>query len=90
MGEAVHIFFSGTVQGVGFRFTARSLAVKYNITGWVMNLPDGRVELLAQAQPRRLITFLQALRREFKDYIMDEDAQWLKAKQEWDNFIIKF
>lgn len=88
--EVVHIFFSGTVQGVGFRFTVRSLALKYNIAGWVTNLSDGRAELLAQAQSRRLIAFLQDLRREFKGYIMDENIQWLKAKKEWDNFIIKF
>jgi acylphosphatase len=43
-----HILFEGDVQFVGFRYTARLLARKYGLTGWVRNLPDGRVELEAQ------------------------------------------
>ncbi len=45
---AKHIVFIGRVQGVGFRFTAHSVANRYGITGFVRNLPDGTVEMLAQ------------------------------------------
>ena len=43
---ARHILFRGHVQGVGFRYTARQLASRYDVTGFVRNLTDGRVELL--------------------------------------------
>ncbi len=45
---AKHIIFSGRVQGVGFRFTAHRMAGRHQLTGYVRNLPDGSVEMLAQ------------------------------------------
>ena len=45
---AKHIIFSGSVQGVGFRFTAHRMAGRHQLTGYVRNLPDGTVEMLAQ------------------------------------------
>ena len=44
----VHVFVSGVVQGVGFRNFTASKATTLNLTGWVKNLPDGRVELVAE------------------------------------------
>ena len=44
---AKHVFFTGRVQGVGFRFTAKQIAAGFEVSGWVKNLPDGRVEMLA-------------------------------------------
>jgi acylphosphatase len=45
---ARHIIFRGAVQGVGFRFTAHSVARRCQLTGMVRNLPDGTVEMVAQ------------------------------------------
>ncbi len=90
MEEAVHIYFSGRVQGVGFRFTARFLASKHNIKGWVKNLIDGRVELFAQAETKKILSFLDALRREFKGYIVDEEIEWVKPQIEEQGFTIRF
>src|SRR5688572_25537300 len=47
---AKQVFYSGRVQGVGFRYTAKQLAAGFDVTGWVRNLPDGRVELLVIAE----------------------------------------
>jgi acylphosphatase len=47
---AKHIIFMGRVQGVGFRFTAHRMANRHFLTGFVRNLPDGTVEMLAQGQ----------------------------------------
>ena len=57
-----HIRFEGGVQFVGFRYTARLLANRLNLTGWVKNLPDGRVESEAQGDVSKLRKFLIALK----------------------------
>ena len=44
------VFFSGRVQGVGFRYTAKTVATGFEITGTIRNLPDGRVELVAEGR----------------------------------------
>ena len=53
-----HILFEGSVQLVGFRYTARLLAGRLNLSGWVRNLPDGRVEVEAQGPVADLRKFL--------------------------------
>ena len=53
-----HILFEGEVQFVGFRYTARLLARKLDLSGWVKNLPDGRVEVEAQGSVTDLRRFL--------------------------------
>ena len=45
-----HVFVAGRVQGVGFRYSARSRAEKLGLTGWIQNLPDRRVELCFQGE----------------------------------------
>ena len=59
--SAKHVFYEGRVQGVGFRYTVRHLAKGYDVLGWVRNLPDGRVELLAGGEPDEVNAFLQAI-----------------------------
>jgi len=52
--EAVHIWVSGKVQGVYFRASTAKKAQKLNLCGWVQNLPDNRVEILAQGEAESL------------------------------------
>lgn len=59
-----HIFFSGRVQGVGFRYSATYLARPLELTGWVKNLWDGRVEMEVQGQESAIDSFLSALGRQ--------------------------
>jgi acylphosphatase len=59
--ERRRVHYSGRVQGVGFRFTSQRLAERYAVTGYVRNLPDGRVELVAEGEPATLNAFLAAV-----------------------------
>lgn len=58
MNKRVHVWVSGQVQGVFFRASARDKAVGLGLSGWARNLPDGRVEILAEGEPRRIAEFL--------------------------------
>lgn len=49
--ERREIRYTGRVQGVGFRATARSIARRHGVTGWVRNEPDGSVRIQAQGEP---------------------------------------
>ena len=56
-----YLLFSGTVQGVGFRWTNQGIAGELGITGWVRNLPDGTVEMELQGAPAQLIRHLDSV-----------------------------
>jgi acylphosphatase len=58
----LHLYVSGRVQGVGFRFFAINRANTYGITGWVKNLYDGRVEIEAEGRKKNLLLFLEDIR----------------------------
>ena len=85
-----HAYFSGRVQGVGFRFTAQSIANDLKISGWVRNTDDGRVEVAAQGPEKRLGDFLSKLKGYFGRYITDIDIDWEQILDEENDFQIKF
>ena len=58
---AKQIFYTGRVQGVGFRFSVKQLAKGFEVSGWVRNLPDGRVELQAMGEKEEVQDFLQEI-----------------------------
>ena len=58
----VHIYVSGRVQGVGFRFFTIGCARSFGVTGWVKNLFDGRVEIEAEGEVANLKMFLDEIR----------------------------
>lgn len=92
MLKRVHIYYSGRVQGVGFRFTIERIALDMGgITGWVRNLPDGRVEIVAEGEEARIKEFLDRIREGImKRYIKREDILWEVYKGEFDDFEIRF
>jgi len=90
MIKGYEIIFSGVVQGVGFRFSARNIAVKYKIKGWVTNLSDGRVKLLAEGQREDFDTFFHELKDKFKKCIDDYIFQEREASGNYKDFQIKF
>lgn len=85
----MRVLYSGTVQGVGFRYTVRSVARGFEVTGQVRNLPDGRVELVAEGQRAELEAFRRAIRDAgLAHFIRDEQVSWSEARGEWCGFEI--
>ncbi len=77
----MQIFYSGCVQGVGFRYTAKTVATGFEITGTVRNLPDGRVELIAEGGRAELEAFHGAIRGAgLAGFIRGERVMWGKQK----------
>ena len=60
--RSIHGFVSGRVQGVGFRYFVYRHALALELTGYVRNLRDGRVEFLAQGDADNLLCLLERLR----------------------------
>lgn len=69
-----HIYFSGRVQGVGFRFQAGWAAKRFGLTGWVKNLYDGRVEMEVQGGADAIDSMLEALTSDTYIRITDIDS----------------
>jgi acylphosphatase len=85
----MHIFYSGRVQGVGFRYTAKNVAMGYEVTGVVRNLPDGRVELLAEGLKDELEAFQQGIRESgLGSFISNEEVTWEESKGDFRGFEI--
>ena len=55
------VFYEGHVQGIGFRFTVKSIARGFDVVGWVRNLADGRVELQCSGVVAEVDAFLEAI-----------------------------
>ena len=79
MHARYHALFSGHVQGVGFRYTAEGLARPLGLRGWVKNLADGRVELLAQGDRGAVERFLAALDSRLGRNIVEREEQWTEG-----------
>jgi len=63
MKSRIHAYVSGRVQGVFFRYNTRKLAKKLGLTGWVRNLPDGRVEVVAEGDDEKLQLLIKFLHK---------------------------
>ena len=89
--KRVHAYYGGRVQGIGFRYTAERIARDMDVNGWVRNLPDGRVELLCEADEKTLSDFLDKIKNGvLKSYIRDTEVEWSCATGEFKNFDIRF
>jgi len=66
------ITYIGSVQGVGFRYTATRLAGGFTVDGYVRNLPDGSVELLVEGEGDEITAFTKLLSERFEDSIRDQ------------------
>jgi acylphosphatase len=78
------------VQGVGFRATTHSIARNFDVAGFVRNLPDGSVELIAEGFPRELQAFLDAIGERMDGYIDRAEAAEVAAEEELQDFRIRY
>jgi acylphosphatase len=84
------VAYSGYVQGVGFRFTARSIAAGYAVTGYVKNLSDGRVEVVAEGERAEVEAFLGELASVMGQHIDKAEASWTEGTGEFRGFTVRF
>ena len=89
MPVRLHGYFSGRGQGVGFRYTGRMLSLVFDVTGWVKNLEDGRVEMLAEGERSELEAFQAAIPNAgLRRFIRDNLAHWSEGTGEFREFEI--
>jgi acylphosphatase len=87
--ERREAIYSGNVQGVGFRYTVRQISQKYRVTGFVKNLSDGRVQLVAEGEPAEIGRFLGAVDAAMSENIREIATTTSPASGEFDHFGIR-
>jgi acylphosphatase len=91
MRKRAQVHYSGRVQGVGFRYGARETACGFEVAGFVRNLYDGRVELVAEGEEEEVKAFLEAIRTgHLGGYIRNVTVNWQEATGEFAGFGIRF
>lgn len=88
--ERREVHYSGRVQGVGFRYAARSIAQLYAVAGYVKNLPDGRVELVVEGKTEDVSALLRAVSTEMGRYIRDVQETTSPATGQFTGFEARF
>ena len=87
---ARYVIFVGRVQGVGFRFTALNIANLYQLTGYVRNLPDGTVEMVAQGSSADVVGCIRDIEKSFDGYIKETKIKEIPADSMREDFKITF
>jgi len=83
------VLYSGRVQGVGFRYTTKTVAAGFELSGVVRNLPTGQVELVVEGDPVELEAYRQAVRDSgLQSFIHDEKVAWMDALGDFKGFEI--
>ncbi len=87
---AKHIIFIGRVQGVGFRFTAHRIASRYRLAGFVRNLRDGTVEMLAQGPAEDIEDCVQDIKEAMAGYVRETVIDEVPLDPKYTDFRITF
>jgi len=83
------VHYTGHVQGVGFRYTARATAQQFDVAGFVRNLDDGRVQIVVEGRADEIDGFLKRLADEMGRYIRHFDVSTSEASGEFERFEIE-
>lgn len=87
MKARAHVYVTGRVQGVFFRSETAGMARKYNVTGWVRNLPDGRVEAVFEGEKENVEKAIAFCRQgPPAAYVMNVQVMWEDWKGEFEGF----
>ena len=81
-----HIFYSGKIQGVGFRYTVKSFAKECSVVGWVKNLENGKVELVAEGEEKQINKLCQLVEEQFEGFIVDKKMTTERPQGKFTNF----
>jgi acylphosphatase len=84
------VFYSGNVQGVGFRYTTQHLARRHEVTGFVRNLPDRRVQVVVEGDAAEIRAFLDDVSRTMDHYIRKAEVRETDATGEFGGFEVRF
>jgi acylphosphatase len=84
------IYYSGNVQGVGFRYTTCHLASRYELTGFVRNLPDRRVQVVVEGALSEIRALSEDIARTMEGYVRKTEVRDLDATGEFDGFGIRY
>ena len=84
------LFYTGNVQGVGFRYTARRIAQSYRVAGFVRNLRDGRVQIVVEGERTEIDAFVSGLQARMGMYIRDVTDEAVAPTGEFSGFEIWF
>lgn len=87
---AKRVIFKGSVQGVGFRATTLEQSARYDVYGYVKNLEDGTVELVAQGKEREVLEFIDDISNTLKDYIQSKEVKTCDPLDEYRDFRIEY
>lgn len=85
-----HIIYSGTVQGVGFRYTIQKYALKFNLLGWVKNLPNGSVEVLIEGSKDDIELLCNSVEEFFSGYIKNKEIAFSDRVGKYHSFEITY
>jgi acylphosphatase len=82
-------YFTGRVQGVGFRYSALQAAKEFEVSGFVSNLPDGRVHLEAEGRPEEVDAFIKAVHERMHGHIRKVDRLVSVRRPQFAGFSIR-
>jgi len=84
------IYYSGRVQGVGFRYTTQRIASHLGVTGFVKNLSDGRVRVVAEGRPEMLDRLERQLEAEMSYYLSGREEMTRTSTGEFHEFQVRY
>ncbi|HTJ77576.1 MAG TPA: acylphosphatase [Rariglobus sp.] len=91
MAEAHYeiVYFTGMVQGVGFRYTVLQVAKEFEVAGCVKNLADGRVQVEAEGDSKELTAFIAAIQERMHGYIKGTERVSALRPAQFQGFVIR-
>ncbi len=83
-------YYAGHVQGVGFRYSACRVAERFDVTGYVKNLHDGRVEVLAEGDEKEVEAFFEGVWRRMGQYVRETTGYDAPATGQYSTFEVAY